>query len=90
MTLIPAIRWLQTFKTETIWATFINNSAMKGHLGWFNEALNIMLLVLLVLCPIYTNVCIQYWVINYLKSKLDCYLESINFKQMSSNVCIVN
>ena len=25
-----------------------------------NEALNIMLLALLVLCPVYTNVCIQY------------------------------
>ena len=42
MTLIPAIRWFQTCKAET----FINNSVMKRHLGWFNEALNIMLLAL--------------------------------------------
>ena len=66
MTLIPAIRWFQMCKAET----FINNSAMKRHLGWFNEALNIMLLALLicyiVFYIIYTNIGIKYWVINYL------------------------
>ena len=67
MTLIPAIRWFQTCKAET----FINNSAMKRYLGWFNEALNIMLLGALLICYIifyiiYTNVGIKHWVINYL------------------------
>ena len=66
MTLIPAIRWFQTCKAET----FINNSAMKRYLGWFNEALNIMLLALLIcyiiFYIIYTNVGIKHWVINYL------------------------
>ena len=80
MTLIPAIIWFQTCKAET----FINNSAMTIHLGWFNEALNIMLLALLVFYIIfniiYKNVGIKYSVINYLLLKLDWYLESSNFK----------
>ena len=66
MTLIPVIRGFQTCKAET----FINNSAMKRYLGWFNEALNIMLLALLIcyiiFYIIYTNVGIKHRVINYL------------------------